>query len=233
MNCERFELRWNELLDSGQLPQADAQLQEHLLRCPDCRNLTAAQEAVLEAVASLPAPEPPADLNEKILSRLAGSRPARRWMNWKIAASLTTAAAITVACWPALFPRKLDMARPRQMPAEPPSYDVAVPRPAAVDRAPEIGAPPLSALVQEASTRYQELARESREWSDVSRWIPSLGVSFSSNERPGVASVAAEWMGEVTSGLEPVTRSTSATLQSLLQALPDETAVAAGKERAS
>lgn len=233
MNCEQFELRWNELLDLRERPQADAQLQGHVQHCVDCRSLAAAQEAVLEAIAASPLPEQSGDLTEKILAQVHVSRSAKQWTMLKIVAALTTAAAITVACWPALFAPEVQIAQPRQLPAESPPVVVATPPQPVVDSPSAINPPPISALAQEASARYQELARETRDWPDFSRWVPSLGVSLTSNAAPNGSSAAADWMGEVTTGLEPLRQSTSATLQSLMQALPGEASVSPSEERAS
>jgi len=230
MNCEQFELRWNDLLDSRDRDRADPELQEHLRQCVDCRGMAAAQEAILEAIAAWPRPEPSPDLTERVLTQVHASPSFQRGTALKIAAALATAAAIMVACWPALFSTKKEMASRPRRPAQPTMVDLASqPR----DAEANISAPPIGLLAQEASARYQDLARETRDWSDLSQWVPEIGVSLSVNEPSGTSEAGTDWVGDVTTGLEPLTQSTSATLRSLLQALPGADSIAVSEERAS
>jgi predicted anti-sigma-YlaC factor YlaD len=230
MNCEQFEVRWNELLDLRERPHAHPELQEHLRRCGECRSMAAAQEAVFEGIASLRLPPPRADLTDRIIAQVQAAQPVRRWTALKLAAALAAAAAIMVACWPALFLRD---ARTANRESQIDSRSPVVPEDTAAQDVPQLVSPPIGALAQEASARYQELAREARAWSDISPWLPNLGVSLSEGEPPVLSSSAADWMGELTTGLQPLTQSTSATLKSLLQALPGEASGGPGEERAS
>jgi hypothetical protein len=149
----------------------------------------------------------------------------------KVAAAIATAAAILVVCWPAIDSTENEIASSRAAPLPPPNAELASPPRAVSTANPSINTPPIGVLAEEASARYQELARETRDWSDLSRWVS--GIDLSSNEGLGISATAADWMGDVTTGLEPLTQSTSATIRSLLHALPAEDSVAPSEERAS
>ena len=50
MNCVRFEMRLDELLDERLPPDSDAELNEHAETCPHCARLLADHQALLEAI---------------------------------------------------------------------------------------------------------------------------------------------------------------------------------------
>jgi len=237
MNCEQFESRFNDLLDARQPPHADAPLQEHLRGCSDCRTLAAAQEAVFESIAAWPPLEPSAGLTERVLAEVQSVRSARRWMNVKIAALAATAAAILIACWPALLAEREDP-RLHQV-----TIDVPVRRatPEAVLTAPstlpQVNQAAVDNVASQASEAKAELTVDTEQLAGLSNWASELSTSLSLSDArlsaAGIPSAATDWMGEVTTGLEPMKQSTVSTLQSLLYVLPPDVAADAREERAS
>ena len=71
--CRAFRERLASAL-SGSPQLTELSWHEHLLACSDCRALLDSEEALEELLASLPAPHLPADLNERVLARLARVR---------------------------------------------------------------------------------------------------------------------------------------------------------------
>lgn len=89
----------------GTLSETEAaRLQSHLAQCADCRSLLRDMQDLHAALRSLPAPEPPADLTDRILANLAADNvtafPAKRaapWRRW--AASAAVVALVLAGTW--------------------------------------------------------------------------------------------------------------------------------------
>jgi hypothetical protein len=76
--CEDFRRRLAaSLIGRPSPPAADVAWHEHLLGCEPCRALLAAEEALEAVLASLPAPELPAQLAERVLAGLDAAREAQ------------------------------------------------------------------------------------------------------------------------------------------------------------
>jgi hypothetical protein len=95
MQCEKFEMLWNEALDERRAPEDDARLVAHAAECRPCAEMLRLTDVLLTGVEARPAIEPPADLPQRVLAEL--NRPASRFRpaGWAVAA-LAVAAAIAV-----------------------------------------------------------------------------------------------------------------------------------------
>jgi anti-sigma factor RsiW len=68
MNCVRFEMRLDELLDERLPADSDTELNEHVETCRHCAQLLADHQALLEAIESLGRSEARGDLATRILA---------------------------------------------------------------------------------------------------------------------------------------------------------------------
>jgi hypothetical protein len=75
-DCRAFRERLTIALSGSAEPEGLTELSwhEHLLGCADCRALLEAEEVLETLLASLPAPQLPPALTERVLARLAGAR---------------------------------------------------------------------------------------------------------------------------------------------------------------
>ena len=74
---------------------AHAEVETHLAGCPRCRRALSELTALDDALRSLPTLDPPGEVHEAVLARLAGPRPRpRRRLAWGVAALVAALAAI-------------------------------------------------------------------------------------------------------------------------------------------
>ena len=108
MHCVRFEMRLNQLLDSRVAPDSDLELLEHAAECPECGELLAGHELMLEAIGRLEAPSVGADFAVRVAAQIASNpQPTSRWASapgfrrtwlWTIA-SVAAGLLIAVGLW--------------------------------------------------------------------------------------------------------------------------------------
>lgn len=99
MNCAAIELELDDYFD-GRLDAASRQaIGAHLQQCAACRERHAQSQNLLAALRTLPAPQVPAGLLERVLARFARvPAPApRAWPQWAIGPALAATLALGVA----------------------------------------------------------------------------------------------------------------------------------------
>lgn len=77
MNCSRFETLLSDFMAARLQPPVMAAAQEHLGRCPQCRELMEEVARLKEQLQDFPVAQPPAELVDRILMRTTG-RPEPR-----------------------------------------------------------------------------------------------------------------------------------------------------------
>lgn len=208
MQCGEFEARWHELLDERRSPESDSEIEEHLRHCPACRQLAAAQEAVLAGLAQAASPAAPDDLAERVLAELR--RPVvlrftarRRW--------LACAAAAVVVAVVVPWHRIVDLVT---VPGE-------AQQPLAVQIAPSSDAPELGKLAAEAALPYRRLVRDTGDsLATALQIVPGVGGETDASDTPrGDPPPRADWVDGLSDGLAPVRKSTTGTLNSFLRVI--------------
>ena len=76
MNCESFELRWQELLDERRHPADDELLARHASDCAACRGLLSGCASWFDALLAAPAPK--IDLAMRVLAEIQNDSLAHR-----------------------------------------------------------------------------------------------------------------------------------------------------------
>jgi len=93
MNCHAWQDLLQQHLDGVAPPEA---LDQHLLDCPDCAGLRVHLRRLLDGLALLHPPEPPADLADRVTARLCLEARARKTARRLRIASLVSLAAAAV-----------------------------------------------------------------------------------------------------------------------------------------
>lgn len=224
-NCEDFECRLHEVLDSRLAPEADVALRAHARGCPACQDLLASVGALLVGVRGLQIPAAASDLAERVRAELQRDQVAAKahtLRTWGYALS-TLAAAILVAAWAATRPTQ-DV-----VPVAPP-VQVAEARPS------------MDELVRSTGQRYEDLLRETSDsLNQIAMLLPGVsdpqaeraaaerapieGASAPQSEsvaqRAAAAAVGATWVKEFGEGLRPVTETTTGAFGFLIELLPE------------
>lgn len=115
MTCEEAWILINGHLDQENTPAEEAQLQEHLEHCSQCREWMEVMEGCDEAIRSLEA-EPPADLCANVMEAIRQEKPKKRhpWTRW---AGGAVAAALLLAVGLSRIPAKQEQEAPNVMTA--------------------------------------------------------------------------------------------------------------------
>jgi hypothetical protein len=210
MQCEKFEMLWNEALDARRAPEDDAELMKHAAECRHCAELLSISDALFTGLEARPAIEPPSDLAERVLAEF--NRPAPRFTrNGLVFAVLAVAAAIAVVVglnW---------QARPLQDPAgsNPGSApEIAVETPPAESMDPFYRGPNASPDRQLGPV-IDSLPGFNEEYLSVLRHTGTAVALF-----PGQVRRATEQPGVVADRLRPVTQPMTAALDALRRTLP-------------
>jgi hypothetical protein len=216
VHCEEFERRLNELLDEHRQLDGDAELSAHASNCGACERLLRDYEALREAVASLKAPAPPADLVARVLAEREAGSGAARWR--PVLAALALAATVVVAA-----PLGLRWLNSRSdIPADPAAQhgpaDVA-----AVGPAGERSSGPTPALIDQAGQTYEPLLAATAE--GLASMLDALPVgsrrSAAGSYEPAEQVAAAEpGDNDFAAGFRPLTASAGRSVAALFRIFP-------------
>lgn len=128
-NCRKIHLLLALYRDQGLTPGQEKQVEAHLKICPQARWELEAFDRLRETLASLPEPQPPRDLHERIMARLHTGSPAQPapLFRWKFPAlGLAVAACLTLF----FLVQHPDIMNPREKKAYKPSgqgFEVTAP----------------------------------------------------------------------------------------------------------
>lgn len=87
MNCEMLQSRLSAYLD-GELSGRDMMaIRSHIHLCPECAGILEIERLTKEALAGVPAVEPPADFEERLVSAVMAA-PVRANRTWRIGMAL-------------------------------------------------------------------------------------------------------------------------------------------------
>jgi len=183
MNCRDVERRLSAYLD-GELDGAAASaLRGHLRICADCRRAADEQAALVDQLARLDPPEPPAPLWNGILERLgeaevADAHRSRWWLAWHqlrrhaLPSLAVAAAAVTLSIW----------VWKRGEGAEPTPAIAIAPAPAPTPSAPPFEPPPPATVPVDRDV-LAELADDNRALDDAYRAAADDLLASATEER--------------------------------------------------
>lgn len=98
-NCKKIHSLLALYRDKGLIPAQEKQVEDHLKICPQARRELASFDVLFKSMASLPEPQPPPDLHERIMARIhpgSQTQPMKK-IRWGIPATgLAAAACLTL-----------------------------------------------------------------------------------------------------------------------------------------
>jgi hypothetical protein len=218
VHCEEFERRLNALLDERRHVGGDAELSAHACGCPACDRLLRHYEAMLDGIALLDVPQPPAELTARVLARhRTKSEPPRRR---RALVGMALAATLVIAALPAVA----WLGSPTGAPIELPAQDsLAAGSRDRQPRAPAQSSATQSALIDQVSETYQPLLAATGD--SLISVLDVLPVASSQSE-PGSDKATSgpvrseAWERDVVAGLQPVVASASRSVAALFRILP-------------
>lgn len=96
MTCENLQSRLSAYLD-GELSGRDMlAVRSHVHECPECAQVLEIERTMKEALASLPAVEPPADFEARLMNAVFDSQPKTTRV-WRLGAALVATSAVACA----------------------------------------------------------------------------------------------------------------------------------------
>lgn len=98
--CKEYTHLISAALDGELTPQEQAELDAHLARCPQCRELMEQLSGLRQTLAQLPLVQPPPQLKDDIMAAVAQNAAPRRGSRWpKGLACAAVAALVLTAAW--------------------------------------------------------------------------------------------------------------------------------------